>query len=577
MVDPTSRIQLTICYASFFESIPQLLRTHAFEDKSPFIYFYVLPAGFEPTTTVPKTVVISISPREQWSHNTSVYGFNKGKHKSLCYNIAMKYNWSLPKELNNTTDQLRSHGFDAYIVGGCVRDLLLNKQPNDWDITTNATPEQIQSIFDKTFYENEYGTVGVETDSVNSTLKIIEITPYRIESSYSDNRRPDKVEFSSHIEDDLKRRDFTINALAYDPYKGQLIDLYKGQKDLHGHLIRAVGNPKERFEEDGLRILRAIRFYSQLGFQIEEQTEKALKETAYLLKNITKERIRDEFSKIIQSNNPAKGLEKARELGILKQIIPELEEGYGIEQNKAHSFDVWTHLLKSCQCAADKNYPFHVRLTALFHDISKPATRRWSEEKKEWTFYGHEVVGSRVTKKILQELKFPKEIIEIVSKLVRWHMFFSDTEQITLSAVRRMISNVGKENVWELMNVRICDRVGTGRPKENPYSLRKYKAMIEEALKDPISVGMLAINGNDLIKDLNISPGPKIGFILHALLEQVLDNPKLNTKEFLMKQAGEFLKLNDSELERIGKEGKEKKDDEEQKTVDEIRKKYWVK
>jgi len=296
-----------------------------------------------------------------------------------------------------------------------------------------------------------------------------------------------------------------------------------------------------------------------------------------LLKNISKERIRDEFSKIIASDRPALGLEKARELGILKYIAPELEEGVGIKQNKAHAYDVWTHLMKSVQHGADKNYPFHVRLAALFHDIAKPATRRWSEEKKEWTFYGHEVVGSRVTKKVLENLKFSKYIVDTVTKLVRWHMFFSDTEQITLSAVRRMISNVGKENVWDLMNLRICDRIGTGRPKENPYRLRKYKAMVEEAMRDPVTVGMLAIDGSDLMQEFQMKPGPRIGYTLHALLEEVLEDPKLNSKEYLLKRAEELLKLDDAELEKIGKQGKEKKDEEEQKSIEEIRKRHWVK
>jgi poly(A) polymerase/tRNA nucleotidyltransferase (CCA-adding enzyme) len=489
----------------------------------------------------------------------------------------MERQLTIPPEVREIAETLQKSGFEAYVVGGCVRDLLIGKKPKDWDLTTNATPEQIQGLFEKTFYENDYGTVGVETGSEEETLKIVEITPYRIESGYSDNRRPDEVKFSTKIEDDLKRRDFTINAIAYNPLSGEVIDLYKGQNDLKDGIIRAVGDPEERFREDGLRILRAVRFYAQLGFKIEENTENAVKNTAELLKNISLERIRDEFSKIISSSRPAAGLEKAREVGILKFIAPELEEGWGIEQNQAHAYDVWTHLMKSLQCAADKNYPFHVRLAALFHDISKPATRRRSEEKGEWTFYGHEVVGSRVTRKILERLKFSHETIEKVTKLVRWHMFFSDTEQITLSAVRRMVANVGKENVWELMDVRVCDRVGTGRPKENPYRLRKYRAMIEEAMRDPLTVGMLAIDGNVLMGELHMKPGPKIGYVLHALLEEVLDDPKRNTKEYLSKRASELLELPDAELEKIGKQGKEKKDEEEQKTIEEIRKKYWVK
>jgi len=262
-------------------------------------------------------------------------------------------------------------------------------------------------------------------------------------------------------------------------------------------------------------------------------------------------------------------------MGILKYIAPELELAIGIEQNQAHAYTVWEHLLRSMQHAADKQWPLEIRIAALFHDISKPETRR-KGPKGEWTFYGHEVVGSRVTKKILERLKYSNEIIEKVTKLVRWHMFFSDTEQISLSAVRRMVNNVGKDEIWNLMNVRICDRIGTGRPKENPYRLRKYHAMIEEALRDPISVGMLKINGGILIKELDLVPGPKIGFILHALLEEVLEDPKLNTAEYLKEKAQKLAILPEAELQKLGAAGKNSKQQADEDLVAEIRKKHWV-
>jgi len=322
--------------------------------------------------------------------------------------------------------------------------------------------------------------------------------------------------------------------------------------------------------------MRAIRFYAQLDFQIEKETFEAIKKSAHLLEKIAKERIRDEFSKILNSKNPEKAIRLALDAEILQFIAPELLKTIGIDQNQAHAYDVWNHLLKSLQHATDKNYMFHVKIAALFHDISKPETRRWSEEKKDWTFYGHEVVGSRVTRHILEKLKYPKETIEIVEKLVRWHMFFSDTEKITLSAVRRLIANVGKEYVWELIDLRTCDRIGTGRPKENPYRLRKYRAMVEEAMRDPVTVGMLKIDGNDLMKELGIKPGPIFGNILNALLEEVLDDPEKNDKEYLINRAGELAKLPDEELKKLGSEGKEKKAEEEQKIIEEIRKKHWV-
>jgi tRNA nucleotidyltransferase (CCA-adding enzyme) len=492
--------------------------------------------------------------------------------------------FTVPQEVSRITEVLQKANFEAYLIGGCVRDLLLAKKPKDWDVTTNATPEEIVVLFENTFYENKYGTVGVvneETD--DETLKIVEVTPYRLEAEYTDYRHPDKVTFSKNLKDDLKRRDFTINAIALkiepsrtDKHHGEIVDLYDGQSDIKNKIIRTVENPDERFKEDGLRILRAIRLATELGFSIEKQTEKAIKSDSKLLKNIAKERIRDEFIRILMSDRPAEGLKMAQNMGILPYIIPELDMALGIKQNQAHAYDVFEHLLRSVQHAADKKWVLEIRLAALLHDIAKPKARRWSDEKKDWTFHGHDVVGARMAAKILANLRFPKKIIDQVTKLVRWHMFFSDTEQITLSAVRRLIKNVGTENVWDLMNLRISDRIGTGRPKENPYRLRKYKAMIEEVMHDPVSVGMLKIDGNRIMEIANLGSGPKIGYILHALLEEVLEDPSLNTKEYLQARAKELSKLSEKELEKIGEKGRERKEEIEEKQVKEIRKKYWV-
>lgn len=495
--------------------------------------------------------------------------------------------FAIPDEVSRITKTLKKANFEAYLVGGCVRDLLLERRPKDWDVTTNAKPEDIIKLFSETFYENEYGTVGVVNENTtDETLKVVEVTPYRLESEYSDKRRPDSVIFSDKLEEDLKRRDFTINSIALDIgdgqeagnlYKGHIIDPYKGQDDLHSKNIKTVGDPHNRFSEDALRLLRAIRISSELGFTINTDTEKAIKTHATLLQKIAKERIKDEFSRIIMSDSPMDGLILCRKLGLLQHIIPELEKSVSVEQNKAHAYDVWEHLLRTVQHSAKKKFPLEIRLAALLHDISKPETRRWGKEQDQWTFYGHDVVGSRVASKILSELKFSKKIVDKVSILVRWHMFFSDTEQITLSAVRRMIANVGKDNIWDLMNLRICDRIGTGRPKESPYRLRKYNSMIEEALRDPVSVGMLKIDGEQIMKTANIPPCPKIGYILHALLEEVLDDPKLNNAEYLKKKTMELAQLNESELKILGEKGKQKKEGEEDKKIEEIRKKYWVK
>ena len=485
----------------------------------------------------------------------------------------------IPKEVISVVETLEKAGYQAYLVGGSTRDLLLGKKPKDWDVTTNAKPEQIIPLFPKTFYENTFGTVGVVNEEAEESLKIIEVTPYRTESAYTDHRHPDSVHFSDKIEDDLKRRDFTVNAVAISLSKGaikDIIDLYGGFQDVKDKILRTVGKPEDRFAEDALRMLRAVRLSVELGFTINKDTEKAIISNQKLLNDVSFERIRDEFIKIIMSGQPKHGIEVLQNLGLLPFIVPELQKAIGVEQNQAHAFDVWEHLLRSLQHAADKNYPLDIRIAALFHDIAKPQTRRFSRETGQFTFYGHEVVGSRETQKILERLRFPRKMIEKVVKLVRWHMFFSDTETITLSAVRRMIANVGKDNIWDLMDVRICDRIGTGRPKESPYRLRKYHAMIDEALHDPLSVGMLKIDGGEIMKIAQINPGPKIGWTLNALLEEVLENPKLNTKENLEKRALELLALDEKELKKLGEMAKEVKEEKEAQNISEIRRKHHV-
>ena len=471
---------------------------------------------------------------------------------------------------------LREAGFESYLVGGCVRDLILNKVPKDWDVTTNATPEQIQAVFPDSFYENDYGTVGVKTGSEDSRIAIVEVTPYRTESEYSDKRRPDKVEFGSSLLEDLARRDFTINAIALNDENGQIVDPYDGQKDIKDRLIRAVGAATDRFNEDALRMLRAIRFIAELDFGIDGAAAVAISENSEHLSHVSRERVRDEFVKILNSSQPMKALVLAWQLGVLKHISPDLVRGVGVNQNQAHSFDVFEHLLRAVQHAADKKWSLELRLAALFHDVAKPETRRWLEERKEWSFHGHEVAGSRVTRKALEDLHFPRETIERVIKLVRWHMFFSDPEQITLSAVRRMITNVGKENIWDLLNLRICDRVGTGRPKEQPFRFRKYKAMVDQALRDPISVKMLKTDGVHLMETFHVNPGPKIGHVLNALLEEVLDDANLNTQEYLDKRAGELLKMPEDELRKLGEEGKKRRESAEDEEIKHIMEKHHV-
>lgn len=492
-------------------------------------------------------------------------------------------NYSIPPEVTRVTSALKEAGFEAYLVGGCVRDLLLNRTPKDWDITTNAHPEQIQALFEDTYYNNDFGTVGVVSlprqaneEPIDPTLKVVEVTPYRTDGTYSDSRRPDTVEFGVSLEEDLARRDFTVNAIAFDLDKGHLVDPYKGQDDLSAKQLRAVGDANERFQEDALRMLRAIRLGAELGFSIEQKTFEALSTNAHLLEKISKERIRDELIKTVMSPYPMEALLHMKHTDLLRFVLPDLEHGIGVKQNHSHIYTVFDHLVRALQYAADKNWSLEVRLAALFHDIGKPASKRVSGKTNEATFYGHEVIGSRVTRKALQDLHFPKEIVEKVVSLVRWHMFFSDPDQITLSAVRRMIVNVGKENIWELLNVRVCDRIGSGRPKAQPFRLRKYTSMVEEALRDPISVDMLKIDGAKLMNVTREMPGPRIGNILNALLEEVLDDPSRNTPNYLENRSIELSVLSDEELAELGRKGKEKKDEAEKSEIEGLRKKYNV-
>lgn len=484
---------------------------------------------------------------------------------------------SIPKEILDIAATLHTAGFECYIVGGCVRDLMQGIVPKDWDLTTNARPEAIIHLFPESFYENDFGTVGIKNeDTLNETLQVVEITPYRLEGTYSNARHPDSVAFSTNIMDDLQRRDFTMNAIAINPITLEVLDPYNGQQAIKDKIITTVGNPNDRFNEDALRIMRAVRFKAQLGFDISRETYEALKNNVTRLKNVSRERIRDEFSKMIVSKNPMLGLKVSQETGIMQFIAPEFIDGVGCEQKGAHKYDVFDHLLHAVQHAADKDFAFHVRLSALFHDIGKPKTRRKHPVKDKYTFYGHEVVGARMTKKILEDLKFPKKTIEVVVKLVRNHMFFSDTETITLSAVRRIITSVGKEYIWDLMQVRECDRVGMNKTTA-PFRLRKYHAMIEEALRDPISVSQLQIDGTYLMETLHIKPGRRMGWILHALLEEVLENPTLNTVEQLHERALDLNELTDETLRELGEKGKEKKEEADEAVIQSLRKKHGVK
>jgi poly(A) polymerase/tRNA nucleotidyltransferase (CCA-adding enzyme) len=480
---------------------------------------------------------------------------------------------TIPKEVKKIIQDLQKAGFEAYIVGGCVRDFLLDMSPQDWDVTTNAKPEEIQKVFPDSFYENNFLTVTARTGSEDPKLAEIEITTYRLEAKYSDKRHPDQVKYAKKLEDDLSRRDFTINAMAMDEKK-KVVDLFDGQKDLKDKIIRTVGNPEERFNEDALRMLRAARFATTLGFTIEEKTAEAIKKNSIWLEAISKERIREEFVKIIMADKAADGVELLQELGLLKYIVPELLDNYGVSQNKHHIYDCYTHAIKSLEFAAKKKLNMHVRLAALLHDIAKPKVKVGEGENS--TFYNHEIAGAKMTFQILNNLKFSKKDVEKMTKLVRYHLFYYNVDEVGEASVRRLVKNVGPENMEELLQVRQADRIGSGVPKAEPYKLRHLKYLIDKVSQDPISAKMLEINGNDLMKILNIKPGPKIGQILDILLGYVLDNPKKNNKEFLEKEAEKLGKLPDKELQKLAEKSNEEKSQVEVKRDEMTKSKYWV-
>ncbi|MCL4405946.1 MAG: HD domain-containing protein [Patescibacteria group bacterium] len=484
----------------------------------------------------------------------------------------------IPEEVNAVISRLEKAGFEAYVVGGSVRDFLLRKKPKDWDVATNAKPEEMQELFKDSIYENTFGTVGIKTESDDPALKIVEATTFRIEGRYSDKRHPDEVKFAKTIEEDLSRRDFTVNALALAVIKKKadgVIDPFGGETDLKKKIIRTVGDPDKRFEEDALRLMRAVRFSAELGFEIEEKTLAAVSKNADLLKSVSEERIRDEFEKIIMTERAAEGVELLEAVGLLRYVVPELREGIGVGQNKHHVFSIWEHSVKSLDYAAKKNYSLEVRLAALLHDIGKPDTKRG--EGPDSTFYNHEVVGAKIAKKIMERLKFSKKTADYVVHLVRHHLFYYNVDEVTAAGVRRFLARVGAENVDDLLKLREADRIGSGVPKAVPYKTRHLLFMIDKVRRDPISPKMVKLNGNDLMEALGLEPGPRIGWILNILLEEVLDDPKLNNKSELEKRAAELNDLSDKELLAMAAKAKTAKQEFEEGVEEEIKRKHYVK
>lgn len=436
-------------------------------------------------------------------------------------------NYELPKEVKNILEKFTNAGFQIYIVGGAVRDLLLKKEVKDWDFTTDAAPEEILKVLPEGFYDNKFGTVGLHVNSA-----IYEVTTMRKEGVYKDTRHPSEVSWTNKIEEDLSRRDFTINAMAMDS-SINLVDPFHGQEDSEAKLIRAVGDPSQRFQEDALRLIRAIRFAAQLDFEIEDKTFLAIKENKDLIKKIAWERIKDEFFKIMASPDPYEGVIKLKETGLLEIILPELIRCFGIKQEGPkhdRTYDIGEHsllTLKSCPSPDPL-----VRLASLIHDIGKPDTVHIQPDGNV-TFYGHDIVGGKLAKKVAERLKLSNKETEKLNRLIRWHMFTVDTIQ-TDSAIRRFIKNVGLENIDDMIALRIADRLGGGTATAVSWRMEEFRKRIDQVLKKPFSISDLKVNGNDVMKILNIKPGPKVGEILEKLFEEVLKDSSKNNREYLM-------------------------------------------
>ena len=433
----------------------------------------------------------------------------------------------LPKNVEDFLEKFKKNNFQIYIVGGAVRNLLLEKEIYNWDFATDATPEQIQKAFSDSFYNNKYGTVTVSLDE-----KILfEITTFRKESDYKDKRHPDKVTWAKTIEEDLSRRDFTINAIAYDGE--EIIDPFDGQKDLKNKVIRAVGNPDERFSEDALRLIRAIRFASQLGFFIEEKTRLSIQKNALLITKISWERIRDELLKILGSNNPTEGILFLRNTGLLTFILPELDLCFIIPQKspkRHHIYDVGTHSIMSLKNCPSKDVI--TRLATLLHDIGKAKTFRKDEKSGLITFYNHEVVGEKLNRDIADRLRLSNKQKNKLTKLVRLHQF-TVAEIITDKAIRRFIREVGPDNLENIIDLRIADRIGSGA-KPTSWRFELFKKRLVDVQKKPFAITDLKINGRDVMKILQLKPGPKVGEILKDIFNDVEEGRLKNERKILL-------------------------------------------
>lgn len=436
----------------------------------------------------------------------------------------------IPKGVKYIINTLQENNHEAYIVGGAVRDSLLERKVNDWDITTSANPQEVVNIFENLRYKIiptglKHGTVTILINSIG-----YEITTFRIDGEYEDNRHPKEVKFTSNLKEDLKRRDLTINAMAYNDKTG-LIDYFNGLEDLNNKIVRCVGNSKDRFNEDSLRMLRCIRFASQLNFDMEKSTKFNIRELSKNINNVSMERIRDELCKILVSSQPVYGIRNIVELNLVDYIIPELKDCVGFQQhNKHHDKDVYGHILSVVENVPNK---LELRLAALLHDIGKPKCFSIGDNG-QGHFYGHQKISADMTKDILKRLKFDNKTIDKVDKLVYNHM--TRYNKLRIPSIKKFINKVGIDNLDDLFELQIADIKGSAKEYHSFDNVLNLKIKCEKILseKQPLTIKDLDIDGHDLMK-LGIKQGKEIGIVLNKLLDIILENPNLNNKEDLIK------------------------------------------
>lgn len=462
----------------------------------------------------------------------------------MTYNNSMEIKVQVPSSVIQILDKFAQAKYEIYVVGGVVRDALLGRVTNDWDFTTSATPEEILKIIPGGLYNNDFGTVF--TDNPDDPGRPHEITTFRKEEGYKDFRHPDKVSWGKTLDDDLSRRESPISAMALKAKAlsktgtstFELIDKYGGQKDIDNKIFRALGDPNERFNEDALRMMRAVRIASELGFKLEEETLYAIKKNAALINKIAKERVKEELFKILSSPNPYDGILLFKESGLMQEVLPELEKTFGVEQKspgRHHIYDVGNHLLMALKHC--KSTDPIVRLATLIHDIGKPPTYK-KLKSGVITFYNHEMVSTKITENIAERLKLSNKERDRLITLVRWHQFTVDERQ-TDSAIRRFIRNVGVENLDDILTLRVADRLGGGA-RETSWRLEEFKKRLVEVQKEPFSIRDLKINGEDVMKELKLKPGPKVGEILEKLFAEVEAKRIENNKEALLKALASF-------------------------------------